>query len=216
MSIIDHHFATKQFVRHEEREQKHGRGCPADWSAIVPATSGSTTPVWQRRYEPTRVHPNFAPQPPLWPPGRTTRHATPDSSQTDRSSAPAVATRSGVTTPSGTGPGAPGDRQGSTAPGHRRVASAARRVPPRSWKDGAESGRWLVLNSVVHTGSASAASVEGGGAATGESRAAPPAHSTQAALTGWRMVSSAAPACSARVTTRRACRDGLVPGWVRA
>ncbi|MDH6140400.1 nitric-oxide synthase [Kitasatospora sp. GP30] len=69
VSIIDHHFATKQFVRHEEREHKHGRGCPADWSAIVPATSGSTTPVWQRRYEPTRVHPNFAPQPTLWPSG---------------------------------------------------------------------------------------------------------------------------------------------------
>lgn len=42
VSIIDHHFATKQFVRHEEREHKSGRGCPADWSAIVPATSGST------------------------------------------------------------------------------------------------------------------------------------------------------------------------------
>ena len=61
VSIIDHHFATKQFVRHEERERKSGRACPADWSAIVPATSGSTTPVWQRRYEATRVHPNFSP-----------------------------------------------------------------------------------------------------------------------------------------------------------
>ncbi|GAB2714170.1 nitric oxide synthase oxygenase [Kitasatospora kifunensis] len=66
VSIIDHHFATKQFVRHEERERKSGRTCPADWSAIVPATSGSTTPVWQRRYEPTRALPNFAPQPTLW------------------------------------------------------------------------------------------------------------------------------------------------------
>ena len=69
VSIIDHHFATKQFVRHEEREHKNGRGCPADWSAIVPATSGSTTPVWQRRYEPTRARPNFAPQPVPWPCG---------------------------------------------------------------------------------------------------------------------------------------------------
>jgi nitric-oxide synthase, bacterial len=68
VSIIDHHFATKQFVRHEEREHKNGRSCPADWSAIVPATSGSTTPVWQRRYEPTRAHPNFSPQPTPWPP----------------------------------------------------------------------------------------------------------------------------------------------------
>ncbi|KOU51980.1 hypothetical protein ADK54_08025 [Streptomyces sp. WM6378] len=71
VSIIDHHFATKQFVRHEEREHKSGRGCPADWSAIVPATSGSTTPIWQRRYEPTRTLPNFAPQPVPWPTGGT-------------------------------------------------------------------------------------------------------------------------------------------------
>ncbi|MFI9100743.1 nitric oxide synthase oxygenase [Streptomyces fildesensis] len=63
VSIIDHHFATKQFVRHEERENKSGRTCPADWSAIVPATSGSTTAVWQRRYEPTRTLPNFSPHP---------------------------------------------------------------------------------------------------------------------------------------------------------
>ncbi|MDH6120151.1 nitric oxide synthase oxygenase [Kitasatospora sp. GAS204B] len=69
VSIIDHHFATKQFVRHEEREQKNGRSCPADWSAIVPATSGSTTPVWQRRYEPTRQRPNFSPHPAPWPAG---------------------------------------------------------------------------------------------------------------------------------------------------
>ncbi|MEU8975834.1 nitric oxide synthase oxygenase [Streptomyces monashensis] len=69
VTIIDHHFATKQFVRHEEREHKSGRGCPADWSAIVPATSGSTTPVWQRRYEPTRTLPNFTPHPVPWPSG---------------------------------------------------------------------------------------------------------------------------------------------------
>ncbi|MDH6137940.1 nitric-oxide synthase [Kitasatospora sp. MAA4] len=69
VSIIDHHFATKQFVRHEERERKSGRDCPADWSAIVPATSGSTTPVWQRRYEPTRARPNFAPHPAPWASG---------------------------------------------------------------------------------------------------------------------------------------------------
>ncbi|MEZ0092332.1 nitric oxide synthase oxygenase [Streptacidiphilus sp. EB129] len=63
VSVIDHHFASKQFVRHEERELKSGRTCPADWSAIVPATSGSTTPIWQRRYEPTRERPNFTPHP---------------------------------------------------------------------------------------------------------------------------------------------------------
>lgn len=71
VSIIDHHFATKQFVRHEERELKQGRGCPADWSAIVPATSGSTTPVWQRRCRPTRALPNFFPHQVPWVAGRS-------------------------------------------------------------------------------------------------------------------------------------------------
>jgi nitric-oxide synthase len=66
VNIIDHHFATKQFVRHEERERKSGRDCPADWSLIVPATSGSTTPVWQRRYDNVVRMPNFAGQEPVW------------------------------------------------------------------------------------------------------------------------------------------------------
>ncbi|QUW78418.1 hypothetical protein SMIR_04120 [Streptomyces mirabilis] len=35
----------------------------------MPATSGSTTPVWQRRYEPTRSLPNFSPHPVPWPTG---------------------------------------------------------------------------------------------------------------------------------------------------
>ncbi|WP_083974125.1 nitric oxide synthase oxygenase [Kitasatospora mediocidica] len=64
-----HHFATKQFVRHEERERKNGRSCPADWAAIVPATSGSTTPVWQRRHEPTRERPTFSPHQVPWSTG---------------------------------------------------------------------------------------------------------------------------------------------------
>ncbi|TQF02845.1 nitric oxide synthase oxygenase [Kitasatospora acidiphila] len=78
VSIIDHHFATKQFVRHEERELKHGRRCPADWSAIVPATSGSTTPVWQRRYEPTKALPNFSPHQVPWAAGSSAPGAVVD------------------------------------------------------------------------------------------------------------------------------------------
>ena len=69
ITIVDHHFATKQFVRHEKREHDRGRTCPADWAAIVPATSGSTTPVWQRRYEPTRALPNFSSHPLPWTSG---------------------------------------------------------------------------------------------------------------------------------------------------
>lgn len=63
VSVIDHHFATRQFVRHEQREQAAGRETPACWDLIVPPISGSATPVWRRRYQPTVVRPNFFDQP---------------------------------------------------------------------------------------------------------------------------------------------------------
>lgn len=66
VSIVDHHFATKQFVRHEQREQKAGRATHANWELIVPAIGGPATPVWQRRYQPTVLRPNFYPQPAPW------------------------------------------------------------------------------------------------------------------------------------------------------
>ena len=62
VSVIDHHFATRQFVRHEQREQAAGRDTAAHWELIVPPIGGSATPVWERRYEPTLVCPNFFPQ----------------------------------------------------------------------------------------------------------------------------------------------------------
>lgn len=66
ISIIDHHFATKQFVRHEQRELEAGRPTHAHWELIVPAVGGSATPVWQRHYQPTVLKPNFFPQPIPW------------------------------------------------------------------------------------------------------------------------------------------------------
>lgn len=63
VSIIDHHFAAKQFVRHEMREQKAGRITPAMWELIASPISGSATPIWQRRYEPVVLRPNFFQQP---------------------------------------------------------------------------------------------------------------------------------------------------------
>ena len=68
VSIIDHHFATREFVRHEAREQAAGRAVSADWERIVPATGGSATPVWQRRYDRTVWRPNFFEQPVPWKP----------------------------------------------------------------------------------------------------------------------------------------------------
>jgi nitric-oxide synthase len=69
VSVIDHHFAARQFVRHEAREHEAGRTTPANWELIIPPTGGSATPVWERRYEPTILRPNFFPQPQPWDAG---------------------------------------------------------------------------------------------------------------------------------------------------
>jgi nitric-oxide synthase, bacterial len=66
VSIIDHHFAARQFVKHELREQAAGRTTPARWELIVSPLAGSATPVWQRRYEPVELRPNFFAQPAPW------------------------------------------------------------------------------------------------------------------------------------------------------
>ena len=66
VAIIDHHFAAKQFVRHELREQKAGRITPANWELIASPISGSATPIWQRRYDPVVLRPNFFQQPTPW------------------------------------------------------------------------------------------------------------------------------------------------------
>lgn len=50
--MVDHHQASRQFVKHVEREAAAGRGCPTDWSWIVPPVSGSTTAVFHRYYDP--------------------------------------------------------------------------------------------------------------------------------------------------------------------
>ena len=64
VSMINHHFASRAFVRHEEREAIAGRSTAAHWELIVPPIGGSATPLWQRRYEPTIARPNFFAQSP--------------------------------------------------------------------------------------------------------------------------------------------------------
>jgi nitric-oxide synthase len=66
VSIIDHHFASRQFVRHEARERAAGRTISADWELIVPPTGGSATPLWERRYDRTVHRPNFFAPPVPW------------------------------------------------------------------------------------------------------------------------------------------------------
>jgi nitric-oxide synthase, bacterial len=66
VSIVDHHSASSQFIRHTEREAQLGRSVPADWGAIVPPISASATEVFHREYENVCLKPNFFKQPEPW------------------------------------------------------------------------------------------------------------------------------------------------------
>jgi nitric-oxide synthase len=66
VSMVDHHTAARQFVRHLDREQHAGRQTPAQWSWIVPPISGSTTSVFSRALKNFRATPNYIAQSPAW------------------------------------------------------------------------------------------------------------------------------------------------------
>jgi len=59
ISIVDHHTASHQFIRHTEREEESGRTVPADWGWIVPPISASTTEVFHHEYQNVCLKPNF-------------------------------------------------------------------------------------------------------------------------------------------------------------
>lgn len=59
IAITDHHTESVRFLQHLEREQRHGRGCPVDWSWIVPPAASSATPVFHRYYSDFDQTPNF-------------------------------------------------------------------------------------------------------------------------------------------------------------
>jgi nitric-oxide synthase len=59
VKIADHHTESERFLVHLEKEEQHGRRCPADWSWIVPPAAGSTTPVFHRYYDDFEASPNF-------------------------------------------------------------------------------------------------------------------------------------------------------------
>jgi nitric-oxide synthase len=59
VAITDHHTESVRFLQHMEREQRHGRGCPADWSWIVPPAASSATPVFHQYYRDYDQTPNF-------------------------------------------------------------------------------------------------------------------------------------------------------------
>jgi nitric-oxide synthase, bacterial len=59
VTISDHHAESARFLQHLEREQRHGRACPADWMWIVPPAASSATPVFHRYYQDFDQAPNF-------------------------------------------------------------------------------------------------------------------------------------------------------------
>jgi nitric-oxide synthase len=59
VKISDHHSESELFLAHIDKEQQHGRSCPADWSWIVPPAAGSTTAVFHRTFEDFDASPNF-------------------------------------------------------------------------------------------------------------------------------------------------------------
>jgi nitric-oxide synthase len=61
--LIDHHSAAQSHLAFEEAEAKAGRKVYGRWDWLVPPISGSTTPLWNRSYDPTEFSPNFLPQP---------------------------------------------------------------------------------------------------------------------------------------------------------
>jgi nitric-oxide synthase len=59
VTISDHHTESARFLEHVEREERHGRACPADWTWIVPPATSSATPVFHRYYQDFDQTPNF-------------------------------------------------------------------------------------------------------------------------------------------------------------
>ena len=59
VAITDHHTESVRFLQHMEREERHGRACPADWTWIVPPAASSATPVFHRHYQDFDQTPNF-------------------------------------------------------------------------------------------------------------------------------------------------------------
>lgn len=66
VTIVDHHTASAQFMRHWHREAEAGRIVPADWGRIVPPLSASTTEVFHQEMQNVCLKPNFFQLPVPW------------------------------------------------------------------------------------------------------------------------------------------------------
>ncbi len=59
VTVTDHHTESARFLQHLEKEERHARACPADWTWIVPPAASSATPVFHRYYQNFDQTPNF-------------------------------------------------------------------------------------------------------------------------------------------------------------
>lgn len=59
VTMVDHHTASRQFLRHLANEKAAGREVSADWSWIVPPLSASATPVFHIPMTTFSCSPNF-------------------------------------------------------------------------------------------------------------------------------------------------------------
>ena len=66
VTMVDHHTASAQFMRHWQQETEAGRTVPADWGRIVPPLSASTMKVFHLQMQDICLKPNFFPMPVPW------------------------------------------------------------------------------------------------------------------------------------------------------
>lgn len=66
VSIVDHHTASAQFMRHWQRETEANRIVPADWGRIVPPMSAASLEVFHQEMDDICLKPNFFPQASPW------------------------------------------------------------------------------------------------------------------------------------------------------
>ena len=66
VSIVDHHTASEQFIKHCDREKNEGRTISADWGWIIPPLSASATKVFHQEFENIPLKPNLFPQSEPW------------------------------------------------------------------------------------------------------------------------------------------------------
>jgi len=59
VTLVDHHSASRQFMRFTELERTQKRNVNADWAWIIPPMSGSTMEVFYESWENEVISPNF-------------------------------------------------------------------------------------------------------------------------------------------------------------